>query len=49
MLSYYLNCRRKTESKSPEVKMGESCYFLGVQCVAVKNPNSSKSKEPPDC
>ena len=52
MLSYCLKCRKNTESKSPDVKKtkkGRLYYFLGVWCVAIKNSNSSKSKNPLDC
>ena len=52
MSSYCLKCRKNTESKGPRLSKtinGKSYYCPCVQCVAIKNPNSSKSKKRLNC
>ena len=47
MLSYYLKCRKNTESKNPKVvktKKEKQSFHQIARCVIVKNQDSSNSK-----
>ena len=47
MLSYYLECRKNTESKHPRVaktNKKKQCFYQNVQCGAVKNMNSLRAR-----
>ena len=48
MLSYFLNCRKNTESKNPKdatTKHGRIMLLSNVQGVIVTNQNLSSSKK----
>ena len=41
---------QKVNSQAFEsLHMGKLCYFLGMKCVAIINPHSSKCKTSVDC
>ena len=47
MSSYYMKCRKNTESKNPnfvEIK-NRKCFYQNLKCAIAKDQNLSKSKK----